>query len=409
MRKIPSSLCIRCKGFKNLCGLGECPILKIYRSRFQTYSKLSSKYVDGSTPPSLLVGEYGYPKVRVMLNLPPGVYSWNAEIYDSPLRWWGKYNLEDIIKLRSSLLSNVIKVDIKDVWRLYEKEISISSVSFNPVDVESRLSKTPQPSLRFDDIIKPIGLTAYVEDIKITSSPRIGRVLEKRIFDDVKASDTVIELYKSGYDIYRIINALSSGLLGRLRDRKIVPTRWAITAVDSILGDYFRKRLTDKPYIDNIRVFTGRYLSNRFIVILYPGPLQIEWIEAWHPRSIWNISSSEIAMYRLNEDYRGNYSDMDGGYMAARLPVLEYLYKIGRQATVFIYREISPDYYAPVGNWHIRETVKNMLSGGYRVYDDLFDAIYKELKYFRIPVDTWIERSKLIKDIFGIRRLTEFI
>ena len=371
--------------------------------------KLSSKYVDGSTPPSLLVGKYEYPKVRVMLNLPPGVYGWNAEIYDSPLRWWGKYSLDDIIKLRSSLLSNIIKVNIKDVWRLYEKEISISSVSFNPVDAESRLSKTPQPSLRFDNIIKPVGLTAYVEDIKIISSPRIGRVLEKRVFDDVKASNTVIELYKSGYDIYRIINALSSGLLGRLRDRKIVPTRWAITAVDSILGDYFRKRLTDKPYIDNIRVFTGGYLGNRFIVILYPGPLQIEWIEAWHPRSIWNISSSEIAMYRLNEDYRGNYSDMDGGYMAARLPVLEYLYKIGRQATVFIYREISPDYYAPVGNWHIRETVKNMLAGEYRVYDDLFDAIYKELKYFRIPVDKWIERSKLIKDIYGIRRLTEFI
>nr|WP_256205084.1 hypothetical protein [Aeropyrum camini] len=52
----------------------------------------------------------------------------------------------------------------------------------------------------------------------------------------------------------------------------------------------------------------------------------------------------------------------DGGFSAAKLPVLEHLYSRGRRADVIIVREVLPQYYAPVGNWHIRETVKHALS-----------------------------------------------
>ena len=404
-----TSLCVRCKGYRRLCGLDTCPILERTRSHFRVYHHIKSESVDGSTPPSLLVGEYGYPKVRVMPNIPPAVYGDDAKIYDDPLMWWGRYRLDDIIKFRSRLLASVVRLDVHDPWKLYEKEINISAVSLEPVDSEARLMKKPKPHLRFNAFTKPVGLLAEAKEIRVTSTPRVGWLLEKRIHDDVKAADAVIELYEGGYDIYTLIHALSGGLLGSFRNRKIVPTRWAITAVDSILGSYFRKRIRRAPYITDTMAFSGEYLENRFLVILTPGPLELEWIEAWHPRSLWGYKSRTPSISVLTEDARGRYDYMDGGYMAARLPVLEYLSNINRQATVFIYREIKPTYYASVGNWHIRETVKRMLRGKPRKYDNLEDAFKHELRFFDIPSSIWLKSSRLLREIQSRRSILDFI
>jgi hypothetical protein len=407
--KIYGSLCVKCKGFRRLCGLTRCPILEIARGHFNVYKYFNKDNIDGSTPPSLLVGEYGYPKVRVMLNIPPNVYGDAARIYDDPLYWWGRYSLDDIIKFRSSLLGSMLKINVHNPWKLYEKEINISCVSLEPVDSEVKLYKKPKPALRFNGYTKPIALSAPVERIRITSNPLIGTLLEKRIHDDVKAAEVVIELYENGYDVYTLIHAMSGGLLGRIRDRRVVPTRWAITAVDSILGEYFRKNIIKYPYINSIEVYKGEYLSNRFIVLLCPGPLRFEWIEGWHPKSLWGYRSNRISLAVLDEDVRGRYDYMDGGYMAARMSVLEHLYNRKRQATVFIYREILPTYYAPVGNWHIRETVKRILKSKPKFYDSVDEALVEGLKFFNTPPAIWLRTSKLLREMKEQRRLTDYI
>ena len=379
------------------------------RSHYKVYLNIKGDTANGSTPPSLLVGEYGYPKIRVMLNIPPNVYGEAAEIYDDPVGWWGKYSLEKIINFRTRLLGSMVKVDVHDPWKLYEKEINISAVSIKPVDSEIKLSEVPKLSLRFSSFVKPIGLTAEAKDIRITSSPVLGSLLEKRIFDDLRASRSLIELYNSGYSIYTLIYALSGGLLGSLRSKKIVPTRWAITAVDSILGEYFRKKIIHYPYIDEVFAFFGEYLENSFLVILYPGPLELEWIEAWHPRSLWAATSKEPSFLTLYEDTRGRYEFMDGGYMAARFSVFEYLDSIRRQATIFIYREVKPGYYAPVGNWHIRETVRRIMHQPPRKYQSLSEAFDKELMNFDIPREKWIRSSKLLRELRERRTILEYI
>ncbi|RLF27264.1 MAG: hypothetical protein DRN14_05610, partial [Thermoplasmata archaeon] len=249
-----------------------------------------------------------------------------------------------------------------------------------------------------NNITKPLALHANAIDIKITSNPVIGNLLEKRIYDDVKAEEVITELYTRGYDIYTLINALSGGLLGRLKNRRIVPTRWAITAVDSILGNYYRRRLIDKPVIDTVYAFKGEYLGNKFLVIYAPGPLELEWIEVWHPRILWSNNLNTPSAYMVYEDIYSRQTEIDGGYLAARLPALEYLYRIGRQASVLIYREILPEYYAPVGNWHIRETVKHLLKNKPTTYQTLHEALENELRYFKVKKETWINRSRLAKE-----------
>ena len=216
-----------------------------------------------------------------------------------------------------------------------------------------------------------------------------------------------MELYRAGVDVYRLQRALSLGALGRLRARRLVPTRWAITAVDDMLAGHLRERLRDKPWIDGVEVYTADYLGNRFTIILHPGPGSFEWIEVWHPRGLWTESSPEPLVWRVTETPRGEVSEPDGGFSAARTAVLEALEARGRRADVIIVREITPSYYAPVGNWHIRETVRMALAGKPLRYDSLDGALNYALSRLQAGAER-VKRSSPTFRGFRQARLTDY-
>ncbi len=394
--KIPPELCVRCKGYKRLCGLPRCPILERFMNQVKVLRKIDSKELEGATPPSAVVGEKGYPNVKVYFMVPPGELGEEARYHDSPREWaLRREPLSNIIALRTSLVSAIINSPVKDPWTLYEKEISLASVSAKPVDAEVTLKKTPIPALKFNGITKPIGPSSPAEKVKISDNPLLPRKLEKILWDDMKAEEAVIELYRSGIDVYSIERAMSLGMLGRLRERRLVPTRWAITAVDDIISKSLRKKVSNYEWIDSIEVKYGEYLGNRYMVIILPGPGSFEWIEIWHPRGLWTGSVSKPIIWRVFEDSRGTISTPDGGFSAARLAVLEGLSKIRRSANVVIIREIFPTYYAPVGNWHIRETVRNIM----RKDGQRFNNVAEVTSYIkdRVTIDT---NSLLKKSLF---------
>ncbi len=406
MRKIPAELCVRCKGTKFLCGLSSCPITERFRAVVNATSRISldKGVVDGSTPPSAVVGEKGYPRVSLSFNLAPGVVGEQARVYEDPVNWWGKATIYDIINYRSSLISNFSSIQITDVWKLYERELSLAVVSERPVQSESKISGKLEAKLRFDGYVLPRGPSVKAEEIRVVENPKVPRMLEKLIQDDVKATEGVVSLYESGQDIYRIIDALSLGLLGTRKGRKLVPTRWAITAVDSIVGKELHDRVVSLPAINEVLVFYQGYLGNHFHVILYPSSYSTSWVEIWHQMALW---SSELVITDLQEDYWGNYDTLDGGYMAARTSVLEYLNSISRSAGVIIIREITKDYFAPLGNWHIRETVKRAFQNRIAKTSSLgeaLDLVQSRLKEKRVN----LREIRTIRSILSQRKIDEF-
>ncbi|MFP3225569.1 MAG: Nre family DNA repair protein [Sulfolobaceae archaeon] len=373
MRKIPAELCVKCKGYKYLCGLPSCPILDRFRSIVHVASKIQgSEKIEGSTPPSIVIGEKNYPKVSLIYNIPPGIKGEEAREYENPEGWWGKKSLSDILSLRSSLVSTILHdVNINEPEKLYEKEIALAGISEKPVLSEAQSEvKQILPRLKFDGILIPRGPSIKAKDIKVDENPKIPKKIESLIFDDVKAEEGVLELYSSGENYYRIITTFSLGLLGRKKNRRIVPTRWSITAVDQIVGNYLLSKIKEFDTISTTTVYYNSYLGNYFHIVFYPSRYSSIWIEIWYPFSLW---SNELVITDLSEDYWGEYEFLDGGYMAARLAVIEKLNEMRRQAGIIIIREITSEYYAPVGNWHIRETVKK----AYKIaeFDDLQKAI----------------------------------
>ncbi len=363
--RIPSSLCAECKGRKKLCGLPECPLLDRQR-RLKPVLKIVGREIYGASPPSVVVGESGYPRVSVMLGVPPGKSGDEGREFEDPMGWWGRAQLRDILGLRASMVASTAKVDARDPLRLYEQELSVAASSLRPVDVEVRADGPPAGGVSMDPLNLPHPPLVRAVGIRVSGSPILPRRLEQLIFDDLGADKAVLELSGAGVDVYTIIRAFSMGLLGERRRRRLVPTRWAITAVDTIIGNDLLRRVRSMPWVAAHELYFTEYLGNRFAVLISPGPLNVSWVEIWHPFTPW--ASGEPAVVIDRENWRGEVKFLDGGYQAARLSLLRYLESRNRSGSVIIIREVLPEYYVTVGNWHIRESMthvfQNMVAKG---------------------------------------------
>ncbi len=399
--RIPPELCARCKGYKLLCGLPRCPILTRIQSQAMSLARLrDGRHVEGSTPPSALVGERGYPSVRLHFMIPPGIWGGEARGYEDPRGWAERgVPLDVILKLRSSLVAATVRVDARRPHEaLYQSELGPATLSEAPVESEASLARPPSPRLSFNGYTKPLGPTAPAEKIRVVGNPSMHPRLERLVWDDVKAEEAVRDLVDAGVDVYTIQRAMSLGFLGRLRARRLVPTRWAITAVDEILSRHWREKLRGAPWLDRVEVYQASYLGNVFTIILMPGAGRLEWVEAWHPKGVWTGAAKSIIYWRVEETPLGEKSDEDGGFSAAKEEVLRFLASRGRRADAVILREILPSYYAPVGNWHIRETVRLALARGPVLVDpergELEEAVARA---HRAPAGELMGRARLLR------------
>ena len=411
-RPIDPQLCVRCKGYKRLCGLPRCPILDSFQARVETVSRLQGDSVEGSSPPSVIVGEAGYPSVPVLYAVPPGVRGDEARGYGDVKLWFSRrIPLQSIIRLRASMIYLSLRARIDKPEQLYEREISLAAVSLRPVDTEAVIEKRPIVRLRFDELLEPTGPTARARLVRVTGSPRLSRKLERLIWDDADAETAVLELYRAEGDVYTAMAALSMGLLGRRARRRLVPTRWAITAVDSMVGDHLAREV--KMYErepGEVLVAHYEYLGNRFTILVAPGPYEAEMIEVWQPRSLWAGGATTPVVHVVRENATGRLSEMDGGFMAARLAVLEWMVRSRVRGSVVILREITHEYYAPVGNWHIRESVRKAMEGVQRVPElqealKLLPRLHPGLARHLASI---LSRSRLLRKLSSQRRLTEY-
>ena len=71
-------------------------------------------------------------------------------------------------------------------------------------------------------------------------------------------------------------------------------------------------------------------------------------------------------------------------------------------------REIHPGYILPVGVWNVRESIRTLLTGSYRRFDTMGQALDFACTNFTISKKHWIENSELLKQALEQRRITDF-
>ncbi|RLJ06153.1 MAG: hypothetical protein DRP14_00500 [Candidatus Aenigmatarchaeota archaeon] len=392
------TLCHICKGIRKLCGRERCPILtRIY------YQKLAIPKINeslfGPSPKSVFVGHENYPDVFVgpMVSLNES----NLERVDTPEKMFG-LSQEKIIRDRYSLVRGKLQKNVFTRDR-YIRELQAVTLSAKPVDMEINFRKKPSFSLSFSPILQPMGASGEVNKIKVVDNPKIRSPVYKLIDDDIKADEVVVEFYKLNFNVSQISKILSSGVLGI--KKKLVPTKWSITAIDALLSKYFITKIKNFSSIDEYLLFENSYLGNHFYILLLPGNWEFEQFETWFPGTLWNLNSNspeitvEFEFYFGRKDYASLQS---GGYYASRFAVSEGLYKMKRQARAIVIREVGKEYDIPVGVWEVRENVRAAL----RKKPEKFGSLKQLLQNLKTKIksEEYVKKSNLLRQ----KRITEF-
>jgi len=405
------SLCLACRGSRRLCGKTRCPaILKLY-SFTRTKNAVTSNQMVGSSPPGIFVGRIGYPYVYAGPLVPPIVG--DTSLFDFPEQWLGK-TTDEIIEFRTSLIRGKFRVNVKKPWkneRFLNKTLEVA-LSRNSVDTEVTFRKKPSGKLLLDGTLQPMGPSALLERMEVGSFKTDFKIEKAYSDGDLRAEEAILGLYLDGVPVSRLQRAFSVGAFGLKDQRRMVPTRWSITAVDSIVSkNLIEKEIKGKKSINEYRIYEFSYLGNRFVVLLTPSSWKYEWIEAWYPGTVWNPSSQEIAMGGDWEGYRGRttYASIGGCYYAVRLAVTEFLAKEGRQAGVIAMREIYPSFITPLGVWINRECVREALRRRPVKFDNLDEAISHIGKRFAIRINEWIRTSALLKEALYQEKITKYL
>jgi hypothetical protein len=350
--------------------------------------------------PFNLVYEKDFPCVL----LGPGIYAdyINAK-YSSP-KEWVKSDISKIDENRSKQIFTFEKYSKDDA--LFPcpglSEIQLITQSTQTTELEVTLKNGER---RIIDNTSGINNSFFnIENLKIVENIHVPKVIDRVVSDpDLPATNGMITLYKKINDVYKIEQLLSVGLLGNKNKRTLVPTRWAITAVDDTLSKDMIQDIKHYQTIDKYELYTFEFYKNKFYIIIMPLPWSFEMIES----NGGGEFSIDFEHYEGRRDYATNIT---GAYYASRLEIVNQLNERKRQGRILVLRDIDITYESK-GVWVVREGIAEAMKKNaiiFETLDLLLKYINEELK-IKNNIKYWTDKSTVLKENKMQRRLFEFI
>jgi len=373
---------------------------------FKSVNLIKSQDFSGKSP-NIFVGEYGYPNVNVGILSPPERKE-DAWLYDAP-RFWAEqdFNKNNVISLRSSLINSKFQAPVKVKSSRFLDLAQEVSMASKPVDIDFMLYNKPTFKLNLNDITMPHGPKADLKKVILAENPSIPKKIDKVVSDtDLKSVEAIKTLYNKDVNENDLIKLLSIGNLGIKMQRRLVPTKWSITAIHDQLGKMLIKEVKDHNSADYALYFNG-YMNNYFMVMIFPDVWGYELFETYVSENSNYTTDHEF--YQGRKTYASNCV---GGYYANRLAVLEKLKQLKKQASVLVLRFTTPDYDTPLGVWVVSEASKKSLTS----IPIKFDSKEKMLSHaknliknkFNIDIDIFLNNSKILSNLKSQSKLTKF-
>ncbi len=334
----------------------------------------------------------------------------DTTILDKPEMWLGK-SIEDIVNYRLSLVRAVSDIDIHTTSGKYIESLQEIAMTDKSAESEVTFEKRPiinieqEKDLGLDTESAPFGPVAPLKDFK-TSSLSVDQRLEDAYYDkDLHAAEAIVDLYLKGVEVSRIPRALSMGMLGLQKKRRLVPTRWSISATDDIVSASLIRSIDSYTTIDFFEVHKYSHLGNYYSIILIPD-------DTWNfeMQEGWFDNNGNLGVGVDFEDAKGldHYPTIAGAYFAARLGISEHLLQRRRKAAALVLREIHSDYVMPVGVWQIREGIREALRKEKRQFESFKKALYFACMNLSVSKKEWIKNSKLYRNMREQMRITDF-
>ena len=354
------------------------------------------------------MGRYGYPKVRVGPMIP--LIHGDTTIMAKEELWAGR-SVDEIASYRANLIRGTSRVSVSETSGRYIETLQEMALSKKPVESEARVEKVPAGEselvreLRLSSNSAPFGPAIEISGLRVeamSSDP----LIQKAFYDgDLSASEGLRLLHANSVPVSALHRALSIGMIGLRKNRKLVPTRWSITATDDTISKGLVENLRDFDRLDSFRTAIYSHMGNRYAVVLFAdSPWRFEFVEAWYN------PSGGISIESDFERDRGpkQYPSTAGAYFAARLAVAEYLNRIRRTCSCLVLREVCPEYSLPLGVWQVREGVRNAFTGQIIKFENVSDAISAAFSKLSLSAVEILGRSRLYNDIVRNRKITDY-
>ncbi|NPA38354.1 MAG: hypothetical protein GXN99_01000 [Candidatus Nanohaloarchaeota archaeon] len=297
-------------------------------------------------------------------------------------------NLEEFIKFRKQVLGHYSASLLPKKLEL----LQILAVSKRkPLNLEIDYKPYSQPQ-EHKDVIPLTFTSSLLLDLNISSNIKLDKHLSKAYYDDDwKASDALFYLYQKNKDVYVLDDVLTTGSVGLKSNRKPIPTKHAITAVDDIIAKSLYKEIKHYSPNKEIMLFIHQSYHNLFYILALPGLWSFELNETF------STSTQTWKDYEILQPRKEYASNTTGGYYAVRLPLLEFAVKTKLQYSFIVFRIITPKYYKSAGVWMLREAIRDALSKNPLKFNSTKEAL-KYISYHSAgKLDKAISRSTLLK------------
>lgn len=348
----------------------------------------------GSTPPEIFIGKWNYPNVYTGILAPQELG--DTSFMSSPENWHkNKMSISDILSYRNQLIygrtmSNIKKLDTRFLGVIKEVAMTHKSIA-----TEFHLKHAVTANKEQDDRSPLIPKAAEVEKAELQENAPVKPKVDYLVNDkETKSATAIQELHKANTQTSTIIKILSAGLLGLKKNRKLVPTRWSVTCVDSTLSEQKIEKIRYFPQINEYLVFSGEYIGNHYEIILLPRYWSFEVIEISTKLNggIWQDYESIFKRKKYAES-------VTGGYYSARLGITEYLERIRKQASVLVLREIRPQYYVPCGVGILREITRSAMKEEPKRFGTLQESFNDVQTRLKASISNYLNKSQMLKDL----------
>ncbi len=388
--------------FKDIELLPKLKINKPFKQHFQ-----------GSAP-TPFIGRFGYPQINIGILSPQ--FTGEMEGYDSP-RTWAKNNskINEIADNRYSLVNSHQSGNVRALNDRFVKlcqEVALARIS---PEVEINLKKPPQLSLPLEREVAPFGPGSEIKTVRITSNTKMNSSLEKVFFDtDLKAADAITNLYNKGLEEQALTKIISVGGVGLKLHRKLVPTRWSITAVDDTIGRKLIKEIKNFQ-IGEYQAHFGGGWGNYYLLLFFSEVWSYELFEIYLPKAINPWSKKGYCYSTDFENYNGRKEyakETAGGYYAARLSLLEKVRQNNKQLACLALRFITSEYTLPLGVWVCREAARKSCQSPVVKFssEELMLNYAKQFiqSKFGFDLSGILAQSQLLRQKTQQRKLTQF-
>ena len=377
-----SSLC-------KTCGEEDCD-----KHTFFLGKTVKLEHFSGSTPPEIFVGKWNYPDVYTGILAPQEIG--DTTIMSSPEEWHkNKLAISDIMGYRNQLIYGRTQSNIKKLETKFLSVMKEVAMTHKSIATEFHLKKPVTANKEQDDRSPLIPKAAEILKAELQENAPVIPKIDYLVNDtEVKSAIAIQELHKANTQTSTIIKILSAGLLGLKKNRKLVPTRWSVTCVDSTLSEQKIEKIRYFPQIDEYLVFSSEYIGNRYEIILLPRYWSFEVIEISTKLSggIWQDYESIFKRKKYAES-------VTGGYYSARLGITEYLERVRKQASVLVLREIRPQYYAPLGVGILREITRSAMKEEPKRFKTLQEALNDIQTRIKTPISSYLNKSQLLQEM----------